>query len=70
MCSQTDDEPGPPLKQNVTGRVAGSATFSSVYATKKTRALGLPLSGSSSSSFLSSDFGFASLGSVVSRSVK
>ncbi len=43
MCSQTDDEPGPPLKVNVMGRVAWSVS-SSVYATKKTRAFSVPSS--------------------------
>ena len=30
MCSQIDDEPGPPLKAKVTGRCAGSAMPSRV----------------------------------------
>src|SRR6266478_9202635 len=30
MCNQTDDEPGPPLKAKVNGRVAGSPVSSSV----------------------------------------
>ena len=30
MCSQIDDEPGPPLKANVTGRRARSSTPSRV----------------------------------------
>ncbi len=32
MCTHIDAEPGPPLKQNVKGRLAVSATPSSVYA--------------------------------------
>ena len=32
MCSQIDDEPGPPLKANVIGRLARSLTPSRVYA--------------------------------------
>ena len=28
MCSQTEDDPGPPLKAKVTGRLAGSASSS------------------------------------------
>src|SRR2546430_701919 len=43
MCSQTDDDPGPPLNVNVTGRRAGS-TPSRVYATKKKLARGFPSS--------------------------
>jgi hypothetical protein len=39
-CSQTLDEPGPPLKANVTGRVLGSAPFTA-YEVMKTLAFGL-----------------------------
>ncbi len=43
MCSHTDDEPGPPLNVNVTGRRAGfSPSF--VYAVKKMLAAGVPSS--------------------------
>jgi len=38
--SQTEDEPGPPLKEKVSGRPAGSVTSSRVYATKKNVAFG------------------------------
>ncbi len=44
MCVKSDAEPGPPLKTKATGRVAGSATPSFVYATKKNVAFGVPAS--------------------------
>ncbi len=34
MCSHTDADPGPPLKENISGRLVISVTPSSVYATK------------------------------------
>ena len=43
MCSQTDDDPGPPLKVYVTGRREGSAP-SFVYEVKKKLARGFPSS--------------------------
>ena len=37
-CSQTDEEPGPPLKEKVRGRASGPLARSAAYAMKKMRA--------------------------------
>jgi hypothetical protein len=42
MCSGDDDEPGPPLNTNVTGRRARSLTSSRRYAMVTSAALGAP----------------------------
>src|SRR3990167_1941042 len=54
MCSHTDDEPGPPLNENVIGRLALSFTPSLIYATKNICARGLSISASLSLSHISS----------------
>src|ERR1041385_3787477 len=43
-CSQTDAEPGPPLKENIRGRRPPARGFSSVYAMKKMLASMTPFS--------------------------
>ena len=45
-CSQNEDEPGPPLNMNTTGRVARSGMLSRVYANEKTYPIGVRLSSS------------------------
>src|SRR3990172_2352765 len=53
-CSQTEEEPGPPLNENVRGRLDESLTPSFVYATKKICARGFSPSASFSRSAVSS----------------
>ena len=44
MCSQTEEDPGPPLNENVMGRRDLSVALSSVYATYKMLARAFPSS--------------------------